>query len=399
MSVAPAAFQANPISQSGNAAQEVLTNRMRPKAVILDEISVVASAWKELRGRQTAPNFYQSYEWCSAWIRSCSAAGRPEMVRTVTVWQGDRLVLLWPLALRSLGPFRVLHSLGEPATQYSDVLVDDSPLAAAWFESAWKAIFTMDGVDALHLKHVRWDSSLERLTPKKQRWLQLLSDSSPFIVKTPESGEVIPRCQRRNRSGRSISSLKRHMKKLQSFGAVTFEDVPRCNHRAAVQQALALKSDWLDARGMASAGYLHPGNRNTILTLAEGGHFMISRMLVGDETAAIEVGVADRGHYYSMIQSYDQRFASQSPGRLLLWHLLEKSDGIEKFDFLPPNLPHKSEWTEWSTDVTDYVVPLTMRGWLIARYLVSVRGMLVTTFDRLPTPLRRRLSRLKTVFY
>ncbi|MEX6505872.1 GNAT family N-acetyltransferase [Jiella sp. M17.18] len=365
-------------------------------AAVVTEADPLAEHWADLRARAASANFYQSYEWCSAWTRSCARAGRPEALRIVTVWEGRRLVLLWPLTMRRTGPVRVLHALGEPATQYCDLLVEASPNASTWFAKAWACLIETDDVDAVHMKHVRRHSALERLKPVRHRWIMVSTKASPYLVKTADPSK---RLGLRSRSGRSRNALKRHMKNLMRIGDVTFEAVPRSQHTVAVRAALDLKARWLEARGLASAGYLHPGNENTILTLAAKGHFMIRRLRVGDETAAVEIGVLDRGHYYSMIQSYDQRFAVHSPGRLLLSHMLESDDGIETFDFLPPSLPHKTEWTQSFEGVADYVVPLTLRGRLMAAYLKAIRPRLAGTFEVLPASLRRRLSRLKTFFY
>lgn len=368
------------------------------RTLVFEDIEALAKDWADLRLQQPAANFYQSVEWCSAWVDSCAQAGTRERLRIVTVWQGRRLVLLWPLSVRRLGPFRILHSLGEPATQYSDVLVAECTNALQWFERAWTCVLNMRGVDALHLKHVRADSTLERLVHDRSLWFRLRKTSSPFVLKVPDD-EVVDGSGRRKRSGRSLNALKRHLKALKAHGDVVFEAVPTCEHVSAVLEALAMKADRFKTTGNASAAYLHPANEMAISAMAKANHFLMRRLLVAGETAAIEVGVLDRGRYYSMIQSYDQRYAAYSPGRLLLWHLLNETDEVKFFDFLPPNQPHKTEWTEWSTDVLDYVIPLTLRGRIFAFYLRHVRRRLVDTFNDLPSPLRRMLSRLKTILY
>jgi len=141
---------------------------------------------------------------------------------------------------------------------------------------------------------------------------------------------------------------------------------------------LNLKQAWLDRMGQVSAGYAHPANTDFLKRLAHDPDFVTYRLMVGAETAALEAGLLRDGRYWSLVQSYDARYASYGPGRLLFWHLIEKAEvfGINVFDFLAPATRHKSEWSNGATAVHDYVIPTQMRGRLVVFYVCSVRPRL-----------------------
>ena len=354
--------------------------------------------WRLLVSRNERSAFYQSFDWCSCWMRACEQAGKPERARIVTVWEDGRLVLIWPLALARLGPIGILHALAEPATQYCDLLVQPSADASRWHEKAWVAARSIAGADVLHLRHVREDSALQLMVRERAIWRRIAAEDAPYVALTDHAESDAS--GRRRRSGRSLNALRRHWKHLERHGTVSVETVCPCAQVAAVAEAFDLKERWLRERGAASAGYQHPGNRQAVMSLAQMKQFSVYRLRVGGETAAVEVGLLDRGQYYSMIQSYDFRFAAHAPGRLLLWQLLEgHHPGIQTFDFLPPALPHKSEWTDVSVGVSDYVAPLSLKGRLAVSYLETYRQYLSRAFGALPPLVRRRVAGVATRIY
>ena len=354
-------------------------------AVIVRSVDALRCEWIALRARAAGPSFYQSFEWCAAWTEACRAAGLREDVRIVTVREAGRLVLVWPLAARRHGAITVLHALAEPATQYCDVLVEDAPEATRWLDSAWRAVLSQRDVDLVRLRKVRADAALER---HGRVWLRdhaQASDAAPFLRLGRGEGA------RPQRSGRSVNALRRHGKRLAEHGPVRFEVLPADDHVAALREAFRLKRDWSRERGMVSAGYGHAANVGAITAVASLGLFTMRRLLVGGATAAVEIGVLERGHYYSMIQSYDLRFAPHAPSRLLLWEMFQEGDsGIETFDFMPPSQPHKTEWTEESVAVTDYAVVRSLGG----RLFLTLSRALKPRLKRLYRRIRNRYADL-----
>jgi CelD/BcsL family acetyltransferase involved in cellulose biosynthesis len=363
----------------GSAAPDLAT------AAIVPDPHTLKEAWIDLRARAADPTLYQGYEWCAAWVDACKAAGRHEDVRIVAVWEAGRLVLLWPLAARRFGPITVLHALAEPATQYCELLVEPSPHAAAWLDVAWRMILSQRDIDVLHLRNVRADGALERSGRQRLDGCGIAANAAPFLRSGPNA-----EAGRRQRSGRSANALRRHLKRLKEHGPVAFETVPASGHIDALAQALLLKKQWLKARGTASAGYEHPANEATILAMASQGLFEVRQIRVGETVAAIEVGAVHKGHYYSLIQSYDARYALHAPGRLLLWQMFQESDSaIETFDFLPPSMPHKTEWTDDSVAVSSYAMACNFKGNVYIYYIKYARPKLKELYIKILASKRR----------
>lgn len=363
---------------------------------VAETACAIAGEWALLSERAAGPAFYQSIDWCNGWIDACARSGRPERVRIVTVRERGRLVLVWPLALRTIGPARLLYPLGSPATQYADVLIDPDTDADEALRAACRTIERMGTIDAVVLKGVRRDAAVSPMCTRGEHgWRVFARGASPFLRL---SQGLDPGVAGVLRTGRSLNALRRHGKHLAKLGPLVYERVEGAEQERVVAEALALKAIWLREQDTTSAGYLHPANAILLSRLAREGRFTIFRLSVGGRTAAIEIGILDRGHYLSMIQSYDRRFATHSPGRLLLFDIFQnpRSD-IGTFDFMAPVLPHKTEWTDQAMPLEDAVWALSRRGQVADVYVRWVRPTLVRAFKALPARLRERLARLPFV--
>lgn len=355
-----------------------------------DEFLSLESDWKGLEERSPEATIFQRFGWCKAWVEATQAVGLPETLRIVTIRSGVRLVAVWPLALRTLYGARLAHWLGEPATQYGDVLMEPSEHRPAWFAAAWNEIKSWRDIDGVQLRRVRDDSALCAFPEVSGDANIVASAAAPFVdfENSPTSlNESL------GRRGRTHCSLRRHLRRLEAVGAVDFELIESTEaQRQAVSEALALKQIWLAAKGLASAGHHHPANEGFLRALAMRGEFVVARMTVGGESAAFEIGMTRRDkRYYSMLQSYDLRFAAHGPGQLLLWHVLRRNKeiGISLFDFLAPVQRHKREWASGEIGVNDYFVPRSPLGTVAKFGFSHLKPALRWAFDRLPGDARR----------
>ena len=201
----------------------------------LQQMLAFVDQWRDLERRVPDILPFQSFEWCRSWAEANDAQARPQALRIIAVFHEGRLVLLWPLAIRRFWGFRIAHSLGEPLTQYSDALVEDSDQRPRWLETAWDEIRSWRDVDTLELRRVRMDAAVAHLRP---RWhpVEKTTDAAPFVTCGTEdrSGPL------RQRSSRTRNTLRRHLRKLEALGLVTLKIVDPSQHEEAVKEALWL---------------------------------------------------------------------------------------------------------------------------------------------------------------
>jgi CelD/BcsL family acetyltransferase involved in cellulose biosynthesis len=87
-----------------------------------DGLAGLGAEWDDLVARCAAATPFQSYAWLQSWWQTY---GTPGSLRLVLVHQGGRLVAAAPLMLRRRAGCPVLTPLGDPFSDFTDVLVDD----------------------------------------------------------------------------------------------------------------------------------------------------------------------------------------------------------------------------------------------------------------------------------
>ncbi len=371
--------------------QDFTVSRGDARIRVYSDIAEIEDDWRALENRVSKATLFQSFDWCSAWLDASQRAGRPEDPVIVTAWDDTGLILIWPLAIRRLAGSRILHSLGEPATQYSDLLIDPSADHDRLLQQAWKAIRDLKRCDVIELRRVPDHSPVTRIAGVFQGRVAGSRAEAPFL-EVRRHGQISAR-----RSGKSLNALRRHERLLGAHGTVTFEVIrDLADQRNAVAEAIRFKELWAQANCIKTAGYANPASDAFLVFLLEHNALFVARLSVGGSPAAIEIGCVRRGRYWSLVQSYDLGFSRHAPGRLLFWHLLEHCEdcGIEVFDFLAPADKHKLEWSGGSTFIHDHLVALTPLGQLTKFYLKNIKPRLRHYYRRLPKSLRRRVGGL-----
>ena len=345
-----------------------------------DQLPQLRNDWLILEASATG---FQTYDWCHAWVKAAGEAGSPESVRILVQRVAGKVALIWPMAIRQLGPCLILHTLGEPATQYSEVLIRDDPQGQELLALAWAAISSWKGIDAIELRRVRQTSKLSQLEALRRFEAPGSLEAAPYVdVSGKAGGSAIGQ-----RTGRSRNALRRHERLLSEHGEVRFEILRGPEDQlGACREARILKDSWRARKMIVTAGYAHPASQGFLESLAAQGQLCGARLRVGEDTAAIEIGMVRNGVYLSLVQSYDERFSRHAPGRILFWRFLDECPklGITVFDFLAPATRHKQEWSEGAVATRDYFVPISRRGRVAAYYLSHTKPALKRIYLRLP---------------
>ncbi|HEU5019216.1 MAG TPA: GNAT family N-acetyltransferase [Pseudolabrys sp.] len=362
----------------------------RCRAELATSIAGLEQDWCALEQSVPDAAVFQCWAWCKAWLDASASVGLAENVRIVLVRHRGRLGLLWPLAVRRTCSSHILHALAEPATQYCGALVDPEQDAGKLFTAAWTLIRSWKDIDLVELRRVRQDSPLQALPPiAANKSITFNNDAAPFIDTSLASA-----CA--HRSSRTRNALRRHRRKLEAHGPLTFEvlDAPILKLHA-LKEALTLKRKWLQERGKWSGGYAHPAADAFSSPLTSCREYVVARLRVGEATAAVEAGFVTHGRYWSLTQSYDSRFASHAPGRLLMDYFIDHCarTGIGTIDLLAPAHPHKRQWSTGEVAVRDHHLPLSVKGHLVAAFLRRGRPGLKNFARFLPAPARLRVLR------
>lgn len=323
-------------------------------------LAEVGDEWAALERRDNNATVFQTYSWCSAWLSAAAEVGHPERPLIVTVRQRGTTILIWPLARSLLAGCRILHALGEPATQYCDALVASDCDRSRAVASAWKLVTSRTDVDVLSLRHVRDDAAIAAIPAVAA---VASNDVAPFLELSVAAGT-------KHWSGRRRRELTRCFRKLSAYGEVKFVRVLDLSEKiSTVDHAVGLKRAWMRRRGLWSGGYTHPAADAFTRFIAPDPSFEVFVLKAGDAAAAIETGYVLGKTYWALTRSYDDRFAAMAPSHLITQRTVDHFArlGLDRYDLLPPCQPYKMDWSTGTIGVRDVLSPLTWLGVLFAR--------------------------------
>ena len=349
--------------------------------------------WRAGRGAQVFQTFNWGWHWCNHFL--AAAAGEPAVsLAIVTGRRNRRLAMVWPLAAERVAGLSQLTWMGDPVSQYGDVLFE--PESSAMLAHAWSFIARELKPDLVRLRKVRDDAAIA----------PFLSDLNAFAAERLEapyldlsSAPDFATFERRY-SPRSRRNRRRLGRRLQDLGPAAFE---RCRESARARElaaeAIELKREWLKERGIVSPALADPRFASFFADVAQGSirptGCEVTALTCNGEAAAIEITLRCLDRIVMHVIVFNLKYEKAGAGVLLLEETIAQSFGgsARTFDLLSPADGYKVAWADAATGVTDWVIPLSAKGWVFARlYLGLARPALKAALGAMPTSLRRLVA-------
>lgn len=359
----------------------------------------LAGEWNALFERSAhSSQVFQSFAWVWHWTRHFLV--RPgRSLAIVTARHNGRLVLVWPLARTTSRGITQLVWLGEPVSQYGDVLVDQGQDALALMRQTWGHIRESVDADVVNLRKTREDALVAPFLAEVGA-LSVCHETAPF-ADLARSGEFETYAGHRW-AAKARKNRRRQMRRLEELGAVRIERHAASPEAARLaRQAIAVKRAWLCERGLISPALADPAYEEFFAAIAgpdgPAAGCRVSALTVAGEPAALEIAIRCKERLAVHIIAYDARFERQGAGAALMEAGIRDAfqAGITCFDLLGPGGGYKDEWADGAVGIDDYVVPLSLKGQVYARgWLGYVRPRLKSTANSMPLKLRRLATRL-----
>jgi CelD/BcsL family acetyltransferase involved in cellulose biosynthesis len=182
------------------------------------------------------------------------------------------------------------------------------------------------------------------------------------------------------RSSSSRRTDRRKRKRLADHGETRFitagsrDDVVR-----SVDALIDEKRRSYAKLGVANM-FERPGYRDFFVDLATNARSSrlthVSRVDVGEMTAAANFGLMYRGRYYYILAGYDDdELARFGPGAIQLQHVMRYAaeNNCQLFNFTIGDEPYKREWCDVEITLCDFVSPASCRGSLVAASTLPFR--------------------------
>lgn len=399
---APPSFDANnnrsglrTVEASDGLSLQIIGNRAS-----FDELE---APWNDLFERAGTPtNVFQAFGFCWNWANHYlgeSEGGIPGVELSVIAgWRNGKLVVIWPLVSQRVRGISQIFWMGEPVSQYGDVLIDDQqPDSNEILAQSFEFLRQHANADLLRLRRVRADA---RVRPVLEGIGATIADRqiAPFmnLASAPDFATFEQRY-----SGSTRRNRRRLARRLEEKGSMEFVRLRGGSRaRQLAEKSIALKSEWLKSRGLVSNAIADQRMTRLFGDLAEGKNKPVDCVVAGlisnGEPAALEVSFICKRHLAMHLIVFNLEFEKSGAGVLLLENSLKDgyTEKLETYDMLAPGDSYKLDWCDQTTEIIDWVKPLSLRGHLYARlYLGFLRQRIKTALKTMPQPLRQVFRR------
>ena len=386
LSRAPVAMPAPAVTTSAGEAVAITTGA--------SGLAGLEAEWREVAGQSSDAAVFLGFGFALAAARYHEAKGE-EVVTAVVRWAGRPAAILSVALLRRAG-VTVAVALGDPVSQYSDVLLA-ARAPQRLVGVALQAIAEAGSIDLFEFRQVRGDSALTpAITARSFGTAVTLEAPFADLTSAADVSELLLAVagakQKRERA--------RSRRRLAERGELTFEVFRGEAAVAPLAEAFSLKSDRLARAGHFSRVVDDPAAVKLLCDFArnpvDGGSVVAARLSVGGAPAAYEVGLVRGGRFHAYLGVVAEEFAGHSPGKVAMEEALAwaKAEGLGVYDLLAPADRYKSEWSTGSTVVRSFVAPMTFRGRLYAGpWLRTIRPALRGALGRMPPSARRVAGR------
>jgi CelD/BcsL family acetyltransferase involved in cellulose biosynthesis len=312
----------------------IRTTRLESWANAVD----LGAQWNDLLGRSPGSSVFQSFPWHVCWWR---AFGGSHELFVILAYAGSRLVGIAPMMIaRERGANgegrRQLHFIGSTnhASDYCDFIVD--PAVPEALDALLEAIGEgASGLSRIDLSHFPCHS------PNQARTREFFERRGEWVAVDLEAVAPVRMLGDRDADLKAAnkSSLKRHAAHFRKSGDLRFH---RCASEAEILGYLERffeqhRARW--AQADPPSLFCDPAQRafyrELVRELLPCGWLRFDVMLFDGEPLAFHFGFEYRRRFMWYKPAFDMRYASRSPGEVLIKFLLEEAirRELEEFDF------------------------------------------------------------------
>ena len=366
----------------------------------LQGLAALETQWKSLEQESlNTLSVFQSYAWVLNWAKIYMTGTSKSELCIITGYVHARLVFVLPLMKERRGPITVLRWLSEPFAQYGDILISPGENSKTWLRNATDFIGHLRDIDIVRLRHVREDAGIADFC--RTDLVDARHDAqAPFLDLTAFTSDE-------SYDARYTSTQRKRRKKirkeLETLGPIEFRILPSGSlNDTAIQEAILEKNKWLKERGRYNRILSCPSHMRFLKNLSrskvEGAEMVTSELRAGDKPISWEIGFNFRGTHFAYITSHVNALTDLSPGRLHMdlsqRHCIRQ--GLQRFDLMVPNDPHKESWSSGHVATSDYYLPLTLAGHVFGQgYLRTLRPIIREVYYKTPAWL---LKIIKPIF-
>jgi CelD/BcsL family acetyltransferase involved in cellulose biosynthesis len=285
---------------------------------------------------------------------------------------------LWPIQTTRFPFVTIARWIGEPITQYGDILAEEGHARFRWRKAAEQVILRWSDVDLFMFALLRADGVFVRSGRTSDNGTKF--HVAPYV---DLQGSLSPPHRHK--------SLERRARQLAKLGEIRFSEITEPDQREEMTRlAIAMKLSWLRSQRLLSMALSNLTVTHFLIDLARTGYLRIHCVWVNNRVAAIELGFGGAIHR-SLLGCFDLEFAEGSPGHTLTSRLIHRlrTEGAAGLDLLWPADGYKFNFATGATPIGAQVIPMTLRGRAAAFLIEFLRPLVKQSFAMFFMPWKR----------
>jgi len=354
--------------------------RLNVELSLHHDLASIEADWRAFEANADCTAF-QTFDWLSAWFRNIGVHEASQPAIVIGRYEGTILFLM-PFATEGSAGLLKITWLGSFLCNYNGpVLAHDFArrVSSLQFAQIWQDIQALLrqrlGHDIVDLEKMPMTIGEQANPFCTMRVTPHVNDA--YMTEVGGDWEAYYAAKRSSATRRNDRKKRRRLAEhgeTRFITAVTRDEVIRC-----VDALIDEKRRSYAKLGVANM-FERPGYRNFLIDLATGAQSShlthVSRVDVGDMTAAANFGLMYRGRYYYILAGYDDgELARFGPGAIQLQDVMRYAaeNDCPLFDFTIGDEPYKREWCDVEIGLCDYVSPASGRGALVAVSTMAFR--------------------------
>lgn len=328
--------------------------------------------WNDLDSRSDC-HIFQNHRFIRSWLETAASHIRVRLA-IVLYRENDVLQAIFPgCVIKRMGLPNLTWLGGFHLVDYGDVIFDSSAVAPLdeFIDQAFSLLKQRLGVHACFLDNVREDAVVHDYLIHHFRSYR--HGVAPYISLDGSFAEYFDSLKTFRKKMRS--DTQRQIRRLSALGALEFRICRDDDDRERVVRTfIEQKKARLQELDRAGAIDL-PGYSDLIrMETNHNRHSHVSCLALDDEIIAVHYGyMHPKKRFYYYMPSFAGKYGAYSPGRVLIYYLLEEcfAQGVKVFDFTVGSEPYKYDWTRDEVTMTSFMgnAPTTRA----VRYLLPFR--------------------------
>jgi CelD/BcsL family acetyltransferase involved in cellulose biosynthesis len=345
-----------------------LATRKPQAATLITDLAgldALALEWRSLeQDRAAGASFFQGFDFIR--LAFAEALGAPDAGQPLIAVARDMagaITLILPLLIKRTRGIKIAGWLGGSLVAIGDGLAPpgaDIQAAAALLR---RRLADHRIADLIHLRYV---PDTARVAPwlKAQAMARIEHGPAPYLTLDAAAGYRALHEARISKTERGKRGRKR--RRLAEIGPLRL-DVTAASPAAVadLRHGLAMKRDWVAARGLHS-GQLSDAYAERLMLACAAHHpgMECCTYRAGDVVLNFVLALRSGDEVIYHLTVYNPDHERWSPGLIQLEDLIESwmAQGVNVVDFGNGLNPYKLEWTDAAHAHHDYAVPLTLKG-------------------------------------